>query len=153
MNFTIVENLGQIDKTKYKIGVANLNNDNLQVIPLEKISESILPRRFRTSGYLKSDFSLLNLGDLGPKKPCCSITDGVHKLDVSINFFGPGKLKRGDPVVISGIPSIMGNTVHFLIKSMGDIKKVEGETKPLNWLLKGAKLLTIGVHTNKKQKV
>ncbi|XP_057339461.1 uncharacterized protein LOC130676966 [Microplitis mediator] len=151
--YTIVENLGKIDKSKLKLGSVNPNNDKLMMIPLNKFTDSLLPKRFRTTGYLKNNFSLLNSENSIPQKACCSITDGLYKLDISINFYKPSNIERGDKVVIAGSATFLNDTVNFLVESMVDIVKLQEEKKSLSWLLKGKKLINSGAHANKKQKI
>ncbi|XP_044592211.1 uncharacterized protein LOC123270279 [Cotesia glomerata] len=113
-------NRGNYQRAKLLIGkytnvglMGAFNNENceisaaepvvLQEFQLRDLKRSILPWKFKISGYLKTQFSKIGSDNPTLVKGIFTITDGNRKLDVMTNFFQENHgYVRGDSIQLSG---------------------------------------------------
>ncbi|XP_044587394.1 uncharacterized protein LOC123266995 isoform X2 [Cotesia glomerata] len=98
---TILENLREFDE---KNCLADEDRDtDFQLIALDQIENSILPSRFKISGYVKTKFSIINSEIVNWVKAYVSLTDGERKIDVTINSYKPDHdIAKGDKIILTG---------------------------------------------------
>ncbi|XP_074101795.1 uncharacterized protein LOC141529217 [Cotesia typhae] len=140
---TIVENLREFDE---KNCTADEDEQtDLQLIGLDQIENSILPWRFKISGYVKTKFSIINSENINWIKAFVSLTDGERKIDVTINSYKPDhNIEKGDKLILTGsIKNSKNDEVTFLVDKMGDLEKIDEAPKPLSWLLNGTKRIYV----------
>ncbi|CAD6214310.1 GSCOCG00011862001-RA-CDS [Cotesia congregata] len=99
--FTNVEIMGAFNDENCEIPTAE--PVVLQEFQLEDLEKSILPWKFKISGYLKTQFSKIGSENPTQVKGIFTITDGIRKLDVTTNFFSDNhEYVRGDSLQLSG---------------------------------------------------
>ncbi|KAH0552509.1 uncharacterized protein LOC123270552 isoform X1 [Cotesia glomerata] len=126
------------------------------MISLSAIGTSILPHRFKTTGYIKSKFSVIKNDNEEWNKAFFSITDDVFKMEVTINSYKENKFEKGEHVeLIGSIYKLKNDEITFKVEKMSDVRKFDDDVKLLNWLLEGRTTIYSSTYSsglNKRQK-
>ncbi|KAH0558690.1 hypothetical protein KQX54_000031, partial [Cotesia glomerata] len=123
------------------------------LVQLDKIQGNLLPIVLRTCGYLKTTFCVKSAGTSTRKIAYTYITDGTLKLEITILDYIENDLRQGNFVEVIGFPEVKDDILFLNLETSYDMQKLNDEVKPLNWLSKGKKSITVPEYNNKRQKM
>ncbi|KAH0567876.1 hypothetical protein KQX54_015645 [Cotesia glomerata] len=152
--YTTITDFGKLDRKLYSVSETN-DNGELQTIELNAISNTLLPKKFRTVGYIKTKFSKLDSGN-DDNQAFFYITNGTVRMSVTINLSEENNYNVGDHVILSGsVHKLKSDEVCFIVESMNDIEIADEDKKSINWLLQGNKIIhqENPFNSHKRQKI
>ncbi|KAH0553357.1 hypothetical protein KQX54_001854 [Cotesia glomerata] len=105
-----------------------------------------------TCGYLKTAFSVKKSSMSTRNEAFSYVTDRGLQLEIKVSNYTDSVLKQGDHVEVIGTPKVIDDSLVLKIESVNQIRKIDEETKPLVWLLRGKNSIPLSEY-NKRQKL